>query len=93
MMSADTDHTYVTNGGTTLAYIERDCGSSIASNNSHDGGSSQVSLLNGRSSNGSQSTVAFDGSEEFDGCISGIPSALEFGGIRLIFQGEIGGVS
>lgn len=92
MLSADTDHTYITSPGTTQAYIEN-CGSSIASNQSHDGGSSQVSLLNGHSSNGSQSTIACYGPDDFDGYYSGIPSVLEFNGTRLIFQGEIGRVS
>lgn len=92
MMSADTEHTYITSPGTTQAYIEN-CGSSIASNQSHDGGSSQVSLLNGNSSNGSQSTIACYGPDDFDGYYSGIPSVLDFNGTRLIFQGEIGRVS
>lgn len=92
MFSADTEHTYITSPGTTQAYIEN-CGSSIASNQSHDGGSSQVSLLNGNSSNGSQSTVACFGADDSDGYYSGVPSVLEFNGTRLIFQGEIGRVS
>lgn len=94
MLSADTQHTYITSPGTTQAYIEN-CGSSITSNQSHDGGSSQVSLLNGNSShsNGSSSTIAFYGPDDFDGYYSGIPSVLEFNGTRIIFQGEIGRVS
>lgn len=92
MISADTQHTYITSPGTTQAYIEN-CGSSIASNQSHDGGSSQVSLLNGNSSNGSQSTIAFYGPDDFDGYYKGIPSVLEYNGTRIIFQGEIGRVS
>lgn len=92
VLSADTEHTYITSPGVTTAYIEN-CGSSIASNQSHDGGSSQVSLLNGNSSNGSQSTIACFGPDDFDGYYSGIPSVLEFNGTRLIFQGEIGRVS
>lgn len=92
MISADTQHTYMTSPGTTQAYIEN-CGSSIASNQSHDGGSSQVSLLNGNSSNGSQSTIAFYGPDDFDGYYKGIPSVLEYNGTRIIFQGEIGRVS
>lgn len=92
IISADTQHTYITSPGTTQAYIEN-CGSSIASNQSHDGGSSQVSLLNGNSSNGSQSTIAFFGPDDFDGYYKGIPSVLEYNGTRIIFQGEIGRVS
>lgn len=92
-MSADTEHTYIAGTpGTTQAYIEN-YGSSIASNQSHDGGSSQVSLLNGNSSNGSQSTIACYGPDDFDGYYCGIPSVLDFNGTRLIFQGEIGRVS
>lgn len=92
LMSADTERTYITTPGTTQDYIEN-CGSSIASNQSNDGGSSQVSLLNGTSSNGSQSTIACYGPDDFDGYYSGIPSVLDFNGTRLIFQGEIGRVS
>lgn len=94
MLSADTQHTYITSPGTTQAYIEN-CGSSTTSNQSQDGGSSQVSLLNGNSSNsnGSSSTIAFYGPDDFDGYYSGIPSVLEFNGTRIIFQGEIGRVS
>lgn len=88
MVSAETDHTYITSPNTTQAYIET-CGSSIASNQSHDGGSSQVSLINGNSSNGSQSTVAFD---DYDGCYSEVPGVLDIDGTKLIFQGEIGRV-
>lgn len=87
MLSAETEHTYIS-PGTTQAYIEH-CGSSIASNQSHDGGSSQVSLLNGHSSNGSQSTIAYCGDDEFEG----VPTVLEFENSRLIFQGELGRVS
>lgn len=90
MLSANTQHTYITSPVTTTqAYIEN-CGSSI-SNRSNDGGSSQVSLLNGNSSNGSQSTIAFFSPDysEYDGILS----VLEFDGTRLIFQGEIGRVS
>lgn len=92
LLSAVTEHTDISSPGTTQAYIEN-CGSSIASNRSNDGGSSQVSLLNGASSNGSQSTIACYGPDDFDGYYSGIPSVLEFNGTRLIFQGEIGRVS
>lgn len=52
-----------------------------------------MSLLNGHSSNGSQSTIACYGPDDLDGYFSGIPSVLEFNGTRLIFQGEIGRVS
>lgn len=88
LLSAETEHTYIASPGTTQAYIEH-CGSSIASNQSHDGGSSQVSLLNGHSSNGSQSTIAYCGGDEFEG----VPTVLEFESSRLIFQGELGRVS
>lgn len=88
MMSAETDHTYLTSPGVTQAYIEN---SSLASNNSHDGGSSQVSLLNGNSSNGSQSTIACYGDDLDD--LFGNPGVLELNNTRLIFQGEIGRVS
>lgn len=90
MLSANTDHTYITSPGTTQVYIEN-CGSSITSNRSNDGGSSQVSLLNGNCSNGSQSTIAFYSPDDNE--YDGIPSVLEFNGSRLIFQGEIGRVS
>lgn len=92
MLSADTEHTYITSPGTTQAYIEN-CGSSIASNQSHDGGSSQVSLLNGHSSNGSQSTIACFGADEFDGYYGDNPGVLDLHDMKLIFQGEIGRVS
>lgn len=89
MLSAETDHTYITSHtNTTIAYIENP---SLASNQSHDGGSSQVSLLNGNSSNGSQSTIACYGNDFDD--FDGIPSVIEFSTTRLIFQGEIGRVS
>lgn len=88
LLSAETEHTYITSPGVTQAYIEH-CGSSIASNQSQDGGSSQVSLLNGHSSNGSQSTIAYCNGDEFEG----VPTVLEFDSSRLIFQGELGRVS
>lgn len=88
MLSADTQHTYITSPATTQAYIEN-CGSSIASNPSQDGGSSQVSLLNGSSSNGSQTTIPYCGADD----LKDVPSVLEYDDSNLIFQGEIGSVS
>lgn len=85
-MSGATDNTFLTNG-TTTAYIEH-CGSSIASNQSNDGGSSQMSLLNG--SEGSNSTiVCFDDDQYF----GEVPGVLEFSGIKVVFQGKVGSVS
>ncbi|CRK93974.1 CLUMA_CG007500, isoform A [Clunio marinus] len=89
MMSGDTEHTYILTHGTTQAYIEN-CGSSIASARSNDGGSSQVSLINGNLSDGSQSTIPCLGAAYSEEYYSGIDSVLEFDGTRLIFQGEIG---
>jgi hypothetical protein len=87
VLSGATDQTFLTQG-TTQAYIEH-CGSSIASSNqSNDGGSSQMSLLNG--SEGSNSTiVCFDDDRYF----GEVPGVLEFSGIRVIFQGKLGSVS
>lgn len=91
IISAETDQTYISSlhpsTGTTTAYIEN-CGSSINSN----GGSSQVSLLNGNSSNGSQMTMNAFLMDDFDGYLA--PGVLEFddGNTKLIFQGEIGRV-
>lgn len=48
-----------------------------------------MSLLNGNSSHGSQSTVNYD---EFDDYYQGVPTVLDFDSFRLIFQGEIGRV-
>lgn len=87
MMSSATDHTFLTTPGTTQAYIEN-CGSSIASNQSNGGSSSQVSLLNG--SEVSASTMfCFDDDRYF----GEVPGVLEFSGIRVVFQGSLGSVS
>jgi hypothetical protein len=94
MISAETDHTYLPSISgtlrTTTAYIEN-CGSSIASN----GGSSQASLINGHSSNGSQSTINAFISDDFEGYYNASSGVLKFDddSTNLIFQGEIGGVS
>lgn len=85
MLSANTEHTYILTNS-TQAYIENYPSSDT---NSQGGGSSQVSLLNGNSSHGSQSTVNYD---EFDDYYQGVPTVLDFDSFRLIFQGEIGRV-
>lgn len=87
VLSGATDQTFLTTPGTTQAYIEH-CGSSIASNQSNGGSSSQVSLING--SEGSSSTiVCFDDDQYF----GEVPGVLEFSGIRVVFQGRLGSVS
>lgn len=86
LMSGATDATFLTTPGTTQAYIEH-CGSSIASNQSNGGSSSQVSLLNG--SEGSSSTIVCYEDNQYFG---EVPGVLEFSGIRVVFQGSLGSV-
>jgi hypothetical protein len=73
---------------TTSAYMGHS-EPSIGSN----GGSSQISLLNGNSSNGSQSTMNAFNTDDFDGYYSETPGVIELDDKKLIFQGEIGRVS
>jgi hypothetical protein len=84
MMSNETDQTYISTVRTN-AYIAS-CGSSIASN----GGSSQVSLLNGNSivSNGSQTTSNAFIDHNFDGACMELDDNT-----KLSFRGAIGSVS
>jgi hypothetical protein len=87
VLSTVTDQTYISSqSSTTQAYVENG-GSSIVSNKSHDG-SSQVSLLNGNSSNDSQETLS---NNHFDDDILSGYHEIERG--RLIFQGKIGEAS
>jgi hypothetical protein len=89
MLSADTEGTYVPLSSTitTAAYIEN----GISSNS----GSSQVSLLDGNSKNGSETSFNMNYNGFFDDeYLSEIRGVIEmFGNTRLIFQGEAGTVS
>lgn len=87
VLSNATDQTFLTTPGTTQAYIEH-CGSSVASNQSNGGSSSQVSLLNG--SEGSSSTILCFEDDQYFG---EVPGVLEFSGIRVVFRGKLGSVS
>lgn len=92
--SRETDDTYLESlQGTSITmngYTDI-CGLSIGSN----GGSSQVSLINGHSSASSQSTVNVMDDEDYLLHYSEIPGVLAIGDAttNLIFQGKIGSVS
>lgn len=87
--SVETENTYVPSFQstiTTTAYIEN--------GGSSNGGSSQVSLLNGHSPNGSGMTLDTSNYDEFfDDYLSASTGVLEFDdNTKLIFQGEEGRV-
>lgn len=89
--SVETENTYVPSFPgtiTTTAYIENGGGSS-------NGGSSQVSLLNGHSPNGSGMTLDTSNYDDFfDEYLSASTGVLEFDNdTKIIFQGEEGRVS
>lgn len=87
--SVETENTYVPSFPstiTTTAYIEN--------GGSSNGGSSQISLLNGHSPNGSGMTLDTSNYDEFfDDYLSASTGVLEFDdNSKLIFQGEEGRV-
>lgn len=88
--SAETENTYVPSFQstiTTTAYIEN--------GGSSNGGSSQISLLNGHSPNGSGMTLDTSNYDDFfDEYLSASTGVLEFDNdTKIIFQGEEGRVS